>query len=51
MTFPEGDLEMDIPDVVGGGKFADASHGLNRSLPRYPVNRVGAGTRNTGTAS
>ena len=103
MTFIEEDLEMDIPDVVAGGKFDGASHGLsrcmkavdfvidaqlltrtdslarnlprrgpddrpwrreiargcsvfnleswNRKLPHYPVNRVGAGPRNTGTTS
>ena len=97
MIFTEGDLEIDIPDVVSGGRFDGASHGLNRcmkavdldlltrkealerslplrgpagqpwprgivracgvfnleswnrTLPDYPVNRVGAGTRNTAT--
>lgn len=43
MKFAEGDLEMDIPDVVGGGKFDGGSHGLNR------CNRVGAGPRDTDT--
>lgn len=32
MTFTEGDLEMDIPDVVAGGKFDGASHGLSRCM-------------------
>ncbi|MYN68254.1 MAG: hypothetical protein F4X11_25095 [Acidobacteria bacterium] len=32
MRFAEGDLEMDIPDVVDGGKFDDDGHGLNRCM-------------------
>ena len=32
MRFTEGDLEMDIPGVVGGGKFDGDSHGLNRCM-------------------
>ena len=32
MTFTEENLEMDIPDVVGGGSFDGASHGLNRCM-------------------
>lgn len=32
MIFTEEDLEMDIPDVVRGGKFDDASHGLSRCM-------------------
>lgn len=32
MRFAEGDLEMDIPDVVGGGKFDGGSHGLSRCM-------------------
>ena len=32
MIFTEGDLEIDIPDVVSGGKFDGAGHGLNRCM-------------------
>ena len=32
MIFTEGDLEIDIPDVVNGGRFDGASHGLNRCM-------------------
>ena len=32
MIFAEGDLEIDIPDVVSGAKFDGASHGLNRCM-------------------
>ncbi len=32
MKFAEGDLEMDIPDVVRGGKFDGGRHGLNRCM-------------------
>ena len=32
MKFVEGDLAMDIPDVVGGGKFDGGSHGLRHCM-------------------
>lgn len=32
MTFTEEDLEMVIPDVVTGGKFDGAGHGLSRCM-------------------
>ena len=32
MKFAEGDLEMDIPDVVDGRKFDGDGHGLNRCM-------------------
>ena len=32
MRFAEGDLEMEIPDVVDGGKFDGDGHGLNRCM-------------------
>lgn len=32
MKFTEGDLEMDIPTAVGGGKFDGGTHGLSRCM-------------------
>ena len=32
MIFTEGDLEIDVPHAVGGGKFDGASHGLSHCM-------------------
>lgn len=32
MTLSEGDLEMDVPDALGGGRFDGAAHGLGRCM-------------------
>ena len=32
MTLSEGDLEMDVPDALGGGRFDGPAHGLGRCM-------------------
>ena len=32
MTISEGDLEMDLPGVLGGGRFDGADHGLSHCM-------------------
>ena len=32
MTLSEGDLEMDVPDALGGGRFDGTAHGLGRCM-------------------
>jgi hypothetical protein len=32
VTLSEGDLEMDVPDALGGGRFDGAAHGLGRCM-------------------
>lgn len=32
MTLSEGDLEMDVPDAAGGGRFDGVAHGLGRCM-------------------
>ncbi len=32
MKLTEGDIEIDIPDAVGGGRFDGPEHGLSRCM-------------------